>query len=581
MGIAFAVITVTSCMIFSPALAEDRVEGPSGGRDNAGAPEVAAPRMGAVSTTTFGNRWSLDLNHLTTLSRDSAEDLARQQVGSLLLDGLTSISAEQAAALARHRGRRLSLRGVQTLTEEAAAELAHYRGALLLDGVTQLSESAVVALARCQGPLSLTGLTSLSVPGAAALASRQMPGLSLDALTDVSVDVAAELSRHRGPLRLDGLTVLSEDVARTLAAHESELSLAALKALSVDAAVSLARHRGGLSLDGLKALSPPVASALAQYGDAIGPSRATSRGASPLERAFGQVQARAGQTGLLTLRSLHTLDSPPLAQKLVTQERLRYARRDDIPILRLDSLASVSDEALVILTGFPGTLSLSGLTTLSPHTARKLVQHRGGLQLNGLTRLSPDAAEILSHYGEPLFLDEFNAYLGSAIRFYGGQSETAQRAENQLVLHGLRVLDSASLADTLVVQEEQRARRHYDDPTLRLDRLIELSDTAAAALAAFKGTLCLNGMRELSLTSAQALAHHRGRLELNGLRRVSDEIAVELARHQGDLSLRGAQTVSAMATHALRANARISLPAAIPVSGEDHAAADDSPLSHR
>ena len=580
-------VIATLCgAISQPALAEDRAAGMSGRRDQEGSSTATSHRKGELREGEFrvspsGNRWSLDLNHLTTLSVESAEALGRHRVGTILLDGLTSISPEQAEALARHRGRCLSLRGVQTLSEEAATQLANYRGALLLDGVTHLTDGAIGGLAQSAGSVSLCGLISLSTPGARALASRRTPGLSLDGLTELSVDVAAELARHRGPLRLDGLTTLSGDVARTLATHGGELSLSALTTLSVDAAVNLARHRGGLSLDGLTTVPPAVAAALARYGERGDPSRTPARDASTLERAFRQVEPGPGPEGLLMLRGLHALESPSLAEKLVTQERQRAARRGDIPVLRLNSLASVSDEVLIILTGFPGTLCLDGLTTLSPQTARMLVQHRGGLQLNGIARISPDAAQVLSQYGQPWLFDGINAYVGSAIGYYSGRADVAQCAESMLSLNGLRVLDSPALVDTLAVQEEQRSRRHYDDPALKLDHVADLSDTAARNLAAFKGTLCLNGLRSLSLESAQALATHRGRLELNGVRVVSDEAAVELARHEGDLSLRGAKTLSALAADALANNARVSLPATVRGPEEDRAAAEGSPLSSR
>jgi len=581
MVIALVVIATSCSAISQPVLAEDRSEGRSERRDQEGPSRAALHKEAEFRVNPSGNRWSLDLNHLTTLSVESAEALARHRAGTILLDGLTSISAQQAEALAKHRGRCLSLRGVQTLSEEAAAHLASYRGALLLDGVTHLTDGAIGGLAQTAGSLSLCGLTSLSTPGAHALACRRMPGLSLNGLKDVSVDVAAELARHRGPLRLDGLTTLSEDVARTLAAHGSELSLAALTTLSTDAAVNLARHRGGLSLDGLTTVSPALAAVLARYGEGGDPSSTPARDASTLERAFRQAEHRPRQEGMLMLRGLHSLESPPLAEKLMTQERQRAAKHGDAPVLRLNSLTTVSDDVLVILTGFPGTLCLDGLTMLSPPAARTLVQHRGGLQLNGLTRITPDTAQVLSQYGHPWLFDGINAYLGSAIGYYSGRSSVAEHAESVLSLNGLRVLDSPSLAATLAAQEEQRSRRHYDDPALKLDHVADLSDNAAKTLAAFKGTLCLNGLRSLSRESAKALATHRGRLELNGLRVVSDEAAVELARHQGDLSLRGARTLSALAADVLAANASVSVPVTVRMPEQDRAAADGSPLPDR
>ena len=581
MAIAFGVIASSFYAITQPELAEDRAEGPSGHRDQDGAIRAAAIQEGEFKLNPSGSRWSLDLNHLTTLSVESAEALVQRRAGTILLNGLTSISAQQAEALAKHRGRCLSLRGVQTLSEEAAAQLANYRGVLLLDGVTHLPDGAISELAQCAGPLSLCGLTRLSTPGARALASRRTPGLSLNGLTELSVDTAAELARHRGPLLLDGLTTLSGDVARTLAAHGDKLSLAALKTLSVEAAGPLTRHRDGLSLDGLTTVSTAVAAALARYGEAGDPSNTPARDASTLERAFRQVEARPGQEGLLTLRGLHSLECPALAQKLVMQERQRAAKRGDTPVLRLNNVASVSDEVLMILTRFPGTLYLNGLKTLSPQTARMLVQHRGGLQLDGLTRIAPDTAQVLSQYGDPWFFDGINAYVGTTIGFYRGQSDVTRRAESVLVLNGLQVLDSPSLADKLAAQEEQRARRHYDDPVLQLDHVADLSDSAARSLAAFKGTLSLNGLRSLSVESAQALAAHRGRLDLNGLRTVSDEAAAQLTRHQGNLSLRGARTLSAMAADTLAANARVSLPTTAHSPRENRAAAEGSRGSNR
>jgi len=566
-------IAASSEAIVRPALAEDRAQ------------QEAASRAGAAENSVSGvnpwSRWSLDLNDLTTLSVESAEAIARHRMGTILLDGLTTLSAQQAEVLARHRGRCLSLRGLQSLSEDAATQLANYRGALLLDGVTHLPDGTITVLARCAGPLSLCGLTSLSTTGARALASRSVPGLPLDGLAEVSVDVAAELANHRGPLRLNGLSSLSTDVARALAVHAGELSLASLTTLSVDAATDLARHRGGLSLDGLKSVSPAVATALARYGDVGDPSRLPGRDVSVLERTFCPTGPRPGQEGLLMLRGLHSLESPSLARKLVSQEHQRATRRGDAPVLRLDSLTSVSDEVLVILTGFPGTLSLEGFTTLSPQRAQMLVQHRGGLNLNGLSRISLDAAQVLSRYGDPWFLDGVNAYIGSAVGYYRGRADVSQCVENHLVLNGLRVLDCAALADKLVVQEEQRSRRHFDDPVLRLDQVSELSDDATRIIATFRGTLCLNGLRSLSLASAQALATHRGRLELNGLRVVSDEVATELIRHSGDLSLRGVSTVSESAADSLSGHAGVSLSATVLALRGDRDAADEPPLPDR
>jgi hypothetical protein len=133
MAIAFVVIASSFYAITPPELAEDRAEGQSGHRDQDGAIRAAAIQEGEFKLNPSVSRWRLDLNHLTTLSVESAEALVQRRAGTILLNGLTSISAQQAEALAKHRGRCLSLQGVQTLSEEAAAQLANYRVALWID----------------------------------------------------------------------------------------------------------------------------------------------------------------------------------------------------------------------------------------------------------------------------------------------------------------------------------------------------------------------------------------------------------------------------------------------------------------
>jgi len=90
MAIAFVVIASSFAAITRPALAEDRAEGLSGHRDQEGAGRVAVIKEGEFKLNPPGSRWSLDLNHLTTLSVESAEALVQHRAGTILLNGLTS-----------------------------------------------------------------------------------------------------------------------------------------------------------------------------------------------------------------------------------------------------------------------------------------------------------------------------------------------------------------------------------------------------------------------------------------------------------------------------------------------------------
>lgn len=89
----------------------------------------------------------LSLKGVTTLSEESAQELARHQGTALYLDSLTEISVEVAKALAMHRGGILSLDGLSTMSDAAAKELAGYQGVMLsLKGLKTLSEEAASKL---------------------------------------------------------------------------------------------------------------------------------------------------------------------------------------------------------------------------------------------------------------------------------------------------------------------------------------------------------------------------------------------------------------------------------------------------
>lgn len=146
--------------------------------------------------------------------------------------------------------------------------------------------------------------------------------------------------------------------------------------------------------------------------------------------------------------------------------------------LRLDGLATLSDEVASVLAQPTGFLYLDGLTTLSPGAAKALAQHDGFLSLNGLTTLSDEAARVL------------------------GQRKVG----------------------------------------VSLNGLTTLSEEAAKALAQVKGQLFLNGLTTLSDEVAQALAQKKGELYLFGLNENSPGAAKLLAQHTGRLFLASSKT---------------------------------------
>jgi len=93
---------------------------------------------------------------------------------------------------------------------------------------------------------------------------------------------------------------------------------------------------------------------------------------------------------------------------------------------------------------------------------------------------------------------------------------------------------------TLTIAEQYLA----DSDSVELDSYSCIEDSAAAALAKFKGGLDLSGLRSLSETAAQNLADHKRALDLGGLKRLSHEAAYALRKHKGPLGLSGLTSLS-------------------------------------
>ena len=96
---------------------------------------------------------------------------------------------------------------------------------------------------------------------------------------------------------------------------------------------------------------------------------------------------------------------------------------------------------------------------------------------------------------------------------------------------------------------------------LKFAKLTTFSDDIAKALATHKGKLDLSGLYSLSPDAAKALAGHEGELKLDGVKEISDEAAKALAQAVGMVSMGGLATAPPAALAALKANAKITLPA--------------------
>jgi hypothetical protein len=90
--------------------------------------------------------------------------------------------------------------------------------------------------------------------------------------------------------------------------------------------------------------------------------------------------------------------------------------------------------------------------------------------------------------------------------------------------------------------------------TKNIDPLIcetDVTDSQAACLAKYNGTLELKGLTSLSDAAAESLSKHEGGLNLRGLTSLSDAAAESLSKHEGGLNLRGLTELSDTAAQSL------------------------------
>jgi hypothetical protein len=213
------------------------------------------------------------------LADDSLEAITKMQ----------SLSAEQAKSLVEEFKAKgslpggangLFLRDLTSLSVETAAELAKFTGPCLeLDGLSSLDAKMAKALAGFKGNLSINGLPELEAETAKALAESQCEILILNGVTTLDAEAARELARFKGKwLYLNGLQSISANTAKSLACFGGEiLSLQGLAELSPEAAQGLATYtgplwgiggiggNGHLYLHGLTKISPEAATQLAAF----------------------------------------------------------------------------------------------------------------------------------------------------------------------------------------------------------------------------------------------------------------------------------------------------------------------------
>ena len=360
-----------------------------------------------------------------------------------------------------------------------------------------------------------------------AFAAAALMGLTL------AVGLAARAGADELPADTDSITSLTPEQARSLRFVEGKeasdrkvpqqsLPLRGLKSLDAATASVLAGLNHGPSnnmlLDGLTALDAETAQALAAFRGSL-----SLNGLTALDR--DTAQALAAQPGMrLGLDGLTSIDAAT-AQALVSSR---------VGGVSLNGLTSLDATAARMLVSSGCILSLNGLKTLAPETAKELTAtarrtgpSAGGggnagqpnckLHLNGLAELSPETAAVIAAAGRPLDLsfDGLKTLSPEATR------ALAKGKVSSLSLNGL----------TKLSPEAARALAASVKTSLDLNGLTELDEEAAKELVKHKVLyLSLGGLTSITPAAARALAEFSGeRFQLNGLTALDADAAGALA----------------------------------------------------
>jgi hypothetical protein len=504
----------------------------------------------AAALAPFGeDDWgaALEFPAVAELEADAATALARCNA-LLVFPDLRSLSVEAARGLAGHEGIGIVLGGLATLPADVAAALADAKsiqGLLLPDLEVLASEPLARRLAR-QDHAFLPRVTAITPEIAAALRGNEGGELALPALGELSPEVArqlvgagyywlrlggaerltpeaaAVLASHNGQLTFTGPVPFSAAAAAELAKHANVISLPHVAELPNDVARGLASHTGSLVLGGLTALSTETAAVLAEHAGGLhlpALRRLTPEAATVL----------APRSGSLTFSSLETID-PATAAAFA-------AHAGDT--LTIGGITEISPEAAAALAVTPGGLVLPNLERLTPEVARALAAHRGSLVLESLGEMPAAVAGELTRHAGALVLDgveRLSTYSAMALAEKPGSlslrglssltpdgaAALARRTEpvTLFALQAVERIDSVSVADLLVAG--------IDDLELVGLTALDGPDAAAIArvLARTRGSLSLPALERITPRALELVLTKQG-VELPAVE------GLELAREAG------------------------------------------------
>ena len=179
--------------------------------------ELTAARAVRLIAESEEGAINLIFPNVSSIDRETAEELAKAPQSGLLLDGLSSIDEDTASELAHFSGFVLTLNGLTSVSPEVAQQLSTFKGrALVLNGVSTISRDLASNLAEFKGhALFLDGLTNVNREAAQELIAFNGRCLGLYGLKIINEKLMSVLINWPGEklsVRKEALTVESRDI---------------------------------------------------------------------------------------------------------------------------------------------------------------------------------------------------------------------------------------------------------------------------------------------------------------------------------------------------------------------------------
>lgn len=455
-------------------------------------------------------RGALSFPYLKLISPDIAAALAEHE-GSLALGALEEIPPAVQQELARTSGR-LTLPTLQSIEFDGLAEKLS-SAAIFLPQLNRLSPEHLVRFATAQGTQSFFGgvhlpLELMTPDLVERLAEIGRPGnLILLGEGPIADEALARLLEIRTPLSLQGLESLTPEQTRIIVeSTENRVGspgvltsigplLPSLKRLD---SASLAEKLGTGGFSGVTSISPAAAEALGNLPEIEVP------------RPDGTYEIR--RTGVLNFPSLEEL--PPDIAALLMKRQWQQ--------ISLPALQDVSAESVRLMVKQTSVLQL-GIPSLPPEFAEVFFETTtqqepggGSITLSGLTELSPESARLLVSALNRGVTDR-----GMNRLRFSKSPKLFLGAEYRLVPLG-----------AFRLSEETAIELGKYEGNLAIQGLAELTDEAANALASFPGPyLILSGpaSETLSSSAAESLTRVPGVLQIELRVLDSPQLAARLA----------------------------------------------------